>query len=52
MPPNYPKEYIEDDKCEFCPMLNYLALDDEGRIMYITRTFPDEILKIYKEQSL
>ena len=52
IPTNYPKEYnIEDDKCEFCPMLNYIALDDEGRIMYITRTFPDEILDMYEKQQ-
>lgn len=44
----HPIEYPENneflDACDLCPMMNYIALDDEGKIMYVSRTFPKEIL--------
>lgn len=44
----HPIEYPENneflDACDLCPMMNYIALDDEGKIMYVSRTFPEEIL--------
>lgn len=45
----HPIEYPENneflDACDLCPMMNYIALDDEGKIMYVSRTFPKEILE-------
>ena len=29
------------DCCDYCTMMNYVALDDEGKIMYVTRNIPD-----------
>lgn len=35
---DYKPECVED-YCDYCPMFNYIALDDEGKIMYVSRTF-------------
>ena len=43
-PIEYPKNNEFLDACDLCPMMNYIALDDEGKIMYVSRTFPEEIL--------
>lgn len=43
-PIKYPKNNEFLDACDLCPMMNYIALDDEGKIMYVSRTFPEEIL--------
>ena len=33
------------DACDYCEMMCYVALDDEGKLMYTSRIFPDEFLK-------
>ena len=42
----HPIEYPTDDDfwepCDFCAMMNYVAQDDEGKIMYVSRAFPEE----------
>lgn len=51
---NHPIEYPEGDfwsPCDFCAMMNYVALDDEGKIMYVSRTFPEEILAWERKRS-
>ena len=41
---NHPVECDEyGPDCDFCEMFNYIALDDEGRLMYATRNFPEEL---------
>jgi len=49
---NHPIKFPEDDEpkyledyCDFCSMMNYVALDDEGKVMYVSRTFPEELIK-------
>lgn len=41
---NHPIKYDEwGPDCDFCEMFNYIALDDEGRLMYATRNFPEKL---------
>lgn len=37
--------------CDFCAMRNYVAQDDEGKIMYVSRTFPEELKKYFNNRS-
>lgn len=37
------------DYCDHCAMFNYVALDDEGKVMYVSRTFPQEIYEWEKK---
>ena len=37
------------DYCDYCAMFNYVALDDEGKVMYVSRTFPQEIYEWEKK---
>ena len=55
---SHPIEYQNDDDfwspCDFCAMMNYIARDDEGKIMYVSRNFPEDYikwLKQYKERN-
>ena len=50
----HPIEYPEGDfwaPCDFCAMMNYVAQDDEGKIMYVSRTFPEDLLKWEKNKN-
>lgn len=52
----HPVEYPNDDfliwsPCDFCAMMNYVAQDDEGKIMYVSRTFPEELKKYFENRS-
>lgn len=54
----HPIEYPTDDDfwepCDFCAMMNYVAQDDEGKIMYVSRAFPEERInwtKRFKETN-
>lgn len=38
------------DACDFCEMMCYVALDDEGKLMYVSRTFPDELRKEFENR--
>lgn len=48
-PLEFPEDYTKEDRkaarCDFCPMFNYVAVDDQGRIMYVTRNFPEQVLE-------
>ena len=49
----HPIEYPEGDfwePCDFCAMMNYVAQDDEGKIMYVSRTFPKDLLEWEKNK--
>lgn len=49
----HPIEYPEGDfwgPCDFCAMMNYIAQDDEGKIMYVSRTFPEDLLEWEKNK--
>ena len=49
----HPIEYPEGNfwsPCDFCAMMNYVAQDDEGKIMYVSRTFPEDLLKWEKNR--
>ena len=37
--------------CDFCAMMNYIAQDDEGKIMYVSRTFPEELKKYFDNRG-
>jgi len=43
-PKNWPKPRDISDYCDFCEMMNYVALDEEGRIIYTQRIDPNELL--------
>ena len=52
----HPIEYPDSDfliwePCDFCAMMNYVAQDDEGKIMYVSRTFPDQLKKYVENRS-
>lgn len=54
----HPIEYPTNDDfwepCDFCAMMNYVAQDDEGKIMYVSRAFPEERInwtKRFKEAN-
>lgn len=54
----HPIEYPTNDDfwepCDFCEMMNYVALDDEGKIMYVSRATPEELInwtKRFKEAN-
>ena len=48
-PIHFPKKWHKptctEDYCDFCEMMNYVALDDEGRIIYVSRSFPEKLRK-------
>lgn len=47
-------KYPEGDfwgPCDFCAMMNYVAQDDEGKIIYVSRTFPEDLLKWEKNKN-
>lgn len=54
--PNVPF-YQEDfspslpDYCDFCPMMNFVALDEEGKIMYSVRNFPEDIIHAMEKKN-
>ena len=53
----HPVEYPNDDfliwtPCDFCAMMNYVAQDDEGKIMYVSRTFPKSLKKCFENRSI
>lgn len=50
-PINYPYEDDYWEPCDFCAMMNYVAQDDEGKIMYVSRTFPEELKKFFDNRS-
>ena len=52
-PINYPYEddYWDWEPCDFCAMMNYIAQDDEGKIMYVSRTFPEELKNFFDNRS-
>lgn len=39
------------DYCDFCEMMNYVCLDDEGRIIYTLRTDPESLRHYFNKQS-
>lgn len=52
----HPIEYPDDDSliwapCDFCAMMNYIAQDDEGKIMYVSRNFPEELKKYFENRG-
>lgn len=52
----HPIEYPDSDfliwePCDFCAMMNYVAQDDEGKIMYVSRTFPEELKKYFNRSK-
>jgi len=51
----HPIEYLNIDflvwePCDFCAMMNYVAQDDEGKIMYVSRTFPEPLKKCFEKE--
>ena len=44
LPIDFEPECVED-YCDYCPMLNYMTVDEEGKVMYIQRNFPEELIK-------
>lgn len=50
-PKKWPQPHDISDYCDFCEMHNYIALDNEGRIMYVKRNTPNELLKIFDKKD-
>ena len=50
-PIDYPYEDDYWEPCDFCAMMNYVAQDDEGKIMYVSRTFPEELKKYFENRG-
>lgn len=50
-PIEYPDFGSYWNPCDFCAMMNYVAQDDEGKIMYVSRTFPEELKKYFNNRS-
>ena len=50
-PIDYPTYQEFWSPCDFCAMMNYIAQDDEGKIMYVSRTFPEELKNFFKDRS-
>lgn len=54
-PIKFPDKWHEptcrEDYCGFCEMMNYICLDDEGRIVYVTRTHPDRLRFYFNHKS-
>lgn len=51
----HPVEGLDSDSwaepCDFCAMMNYIAQDDEGKIMYVSRRFPEELKKYFNRSK-
>ena len=50
-PNNWPKPTDINDYCDFCEMMNYVCLDDEGRIIYTRRAHPDKLRFYFNYRS-
>ncbi len=54
-PVHFPKKWHKptciEDYCDFCEMMNYVALDDEGRIIYVSRSFPEKLRKWFDSRT-
>lgn len=48
---DYPADDDYWEPCDFCAMMNYVAQDDEGKIMYVSRTFPEQLKKYFENRS-
>ena len=40
-----------DDYCDFCDMMNYISLDNEGRIQYVIRSNPAKLLSFFNKRN-
>jgi hypothetical protein len=51
-PIEYPdnNDFLIWEPCDFCAMMNYVAQDDEGKIMYVSRTFPEPLKKCFEKE--
>ena len=49
--PNYEDDCFIWEPCDFCAMMNYVAQDDEGKIMYVSRTFPKQLKNYFEDRS-
>ena len=50
-PIDYPNiDFLVWEPCDFCAMMNYIAQDDEGKIMYVSRTFPEPLKKCFEKE--
>ena len=43
--------YFTWEDCDFCSMFCYIALDDEGKLMYASRTFPEDLIKRFEKKE-
>ena len=50
-PIDYPTYQEFWSPCDFCAMMNYIAQDDEGKIMYVSRTFPEQLKKYFDNRG-
>lgn len=51
-PIEYPdSNFLIWEPCDFCAMMNYVAQDDEGKIMYVSRTFPEQLKKYFDNRG-
>lgn len=50
-PKNWPKPSCVEDYCDFCDMMNYIALDNKGRVMYAQRINPQELIKEFDKKK-
>lgn len=50
-PKNWHKLQDISDYCDFCEMMNYVSLDDEGRIIYVERNDVKKLLRYFNSKK-
>ena len=50
-PDKWPPVEDVEDYCDFCEMMNYVALDNEGRIMYVKRNDVEQLLNYFNSRE-
>ena len=51
-PIEYPNsDFLIWEPCDFCAMMNYVTQDDEGKIMYVSRTFPEQLKEYFDNRG-
>ena len=50
-PTHWPKPSCREDYCDFCDMMNYIALDEKGRIMYTVRSDGNKLLHYFNRKK-
>lgn len=50
-PYKWPRPKYREDYCDFCEMMNYVALDSEGRIISVTHTNPSSLIAYFNSKN-